>query len=391
MTTKRKGVRSAQGGGTIRQRADGRWEARYTTGRDTGTGKQVQRSVYGDTQREVLDKLRDATARVSSGTYIEPSRMTVAQWLDVWTSEYMGGIKENTAVTYKTQVEQHIKPALGNVKLGALTVPAVQKLYNDLRRNKGLSPKTIKNVHGVLNRAMNQAVTIRYLGVNPCAGARLPRMEKRTIHPLAGDTVGAFLTAIDGHPLERLFKLTLFTGMRQSEVLGLTWDRVNFERGTLLVDRQLIREKVRGGGFKFASPKNDKSRLLSPAPSVMRILREQQRRQAEAQLQAGTLWGNDWGLVFTNELGRYLTHDYLFDHFKRVARRIGLADNTFHDLRHSYAVAALQSGDDVKTVQENLGHHTAAFTLDVYGHVSERMKQDSAARMEAFIQGFEKP
>ena len=90
-------------------------------------------------------------------------------------------------------------------------------------------------------------------------------------------------------------------------------------------------------------------------------------------------------LVFTNEIGGHLTHGTVYKNFKRIISDLGLPEARFHDLRHSYAVAALQSGDDVKTVQENLGHHTAAFTLDVYGHVSERMKQESAARMEGFI------
>ncbi|MDR2167334.1 MAG: tyrosine-type recombinase/integrase [Clostridiales bacterium] len=104
-------------------------------------------------------------------------------------------------------------------------------------------------------------------------------------------------------------------------------------------------------------------------------------------MQAGEAWNNPDNLVFTNELGEHLKHVTAYKNFKRIVKDLDLKTTRFHDLRHTYAVTSLQSGDDVKTVQENLGHHTAAFTLDIYGHVSERMKQDSANRMEQFIQG----
>jgi integrase len=119
----------------------------------------------------------------------------------------------------------------------------------------------------------------------------------------------------------------------------------------------------------------------------MQLLRQQQKEQACWKLKAGAAWENKLDLVFTNELGQHYAHNTLSRNFKRVAAKIGLHDNCFHDLRHTYAVAAIQSGDDIKTVQENLGHHTAAFTLDTYGHVTERMKQNSAERMEGYIQG----
>ena len=123
-----------------------------------------------------------------------------------------------------------------------------------------------------------------------------------------------------------------------------------------------------------------------PAQSVMAILKEQYRHQAELRLKAGELWENS-NLVFTDELGRNLSAQTVYLHFKKLAEQIGIPEARFHDLRHSYAVAALRSGDDIKTVQENLGHHTAAFTLDVYGHVTEQMQKDSSNRMEQFIKG----
>ena len=120
-------TRGAQGAGTIRQRKDGRWEARYTVGRNPGTGKQVQRSVYGATQQEVRKKLAQLTAALDTGTYKEPSKMTVGQWLDIWAADYLGGVKPSTVVSYTGHIKNHIKPALGSVKLEALNAPTFQE------------------------------------------------------------------------------------------------------------------------------------------------------------------------------------------------------------------------------------------------------------------------
>jgi integrase len=383
------GKRSANGSGTIRKRPDGRWEARYSLGFDSDTGKQMQKSVYGATQAEVRKKLQKITAAIGDGLYSEPSHLTVGQWLDIWLAEYIGNVKPFTVVSYNAQVRNHIKPAFGFVKLSALSAHVIQGFYNTLQKetdNKtGLSPKTIKNIHGVLHKALGQAVKLGYIKFNPSDACTLPRCERKEIKPLEETEISAFLKVISGHKYEAVYIVTLFTGIRQGEALGLSWPSVDFTRGTILINKQLQKEKKKGGQYYFATIKNEKSRRITPAPYIMELLRKQKSRQAEWQLQAGSAWSNDTNLVFTNELGGHLSHFTVYRNFKEIVSYLGLPEARFHDLRHSYAVAALQAGDDIKTVQENLGHHTAAFTLDVYGHVSERMKRESAARMEAFI------
>lgn len=388
-------TRAAQGTGTIRKKTvtrSGReytyWEARYTAGIDPGTGRQVQRSITGKTQKEVAQKLREITAAIDAGTYTAPSKMTVAQWLDIWAAEYLGNVKPFTVRSYSDQVRNHIKPALGAVKLEALNTHTIQSFYNSLgveRDGKpGLSPKTVKNIHGVLHKALQQAVAIGYLRFNPADACTLPRSVRKELAPLDEEQIRAFLQAIQGQRFETLFTVTLFTGLREGEVLGLTWDCVDFTKGTILVSKQLQREKKKGGAYVFAPLKNDKTRMITPAPWVLQLLRTHRAKQAELRLKAGPLW-EDSGLVFTNEFGHHLAIHTVYKDFKKAAAAIGRPDARFHDLRHSYAVAAIRSGDDIKTVQGNLGHATAAFTLDVYGHVTEQMKQASAARMEGYI------
>lgn len=383
-------TRGAQGAGTIRQRKDGRWEARYTVGRDPGTGKQIQRSVYGATQQEVRKKLAQLTTALDNGTYKEPCKMTVGQWLDIWTADYMGGVKPSTAFLYGEQIRLHIRPALGAVKLEALNTHTIQGFYNGLSNErdggKALSPKSVKNIHGILHKALQQAVVVGYIRINPADACTLPRVEKKEISPLDEEQIAAFLKATEGHRHELLYKVALFTGMREGEVLGLMWDCVDFEKGTITIKRQLRREQKKGGAYYITTPKNGKPRTITPAPWVMKLLRSQKARQAEQQLKMGPLWENS-GMVFTNETGGYLSYRTVYDCFKRIVAQMGTPSTRFHDLRHTFAVASLRAGDDIKTVQGNLGHHTAAFTLDVYGHVTEQMKKDSAQRMEGFIKG----
>lgn len=374
--------RNAKGSGTIRKRADGRWEGKYTLGVDPGTGKQVRKSVYGKTQKQVAEKLRRITAEVDQGTHTEPSKLTVGAWLDVWLSEYTGHLKEGTLGLYTRHAKKIIAPKLGAVKLPMLTKAAVQSFINGLQKSDApLCPKSVKNVHGVLHKALQQAVELDYIRINPATACKLPRVEKVEMQPLDGDALALFLDAIQGHPFEPALIVDVFTGMRQGELLGLTWDCVDFNAGTITLRRQL---QLIGGQYKFTSLKNDKTRRITPASLVIATLREQRRVQAEWRLLAGKAW-QDGGFVFTNQLGEHLARQTLYAAFKRIAASIGLPATRFHDLRHTAAVTAIRAGMDIKSVQAMLGHHTAAFTLDQYGHVTQAMENENAARMDAFI------
>ena len=390
-----KSNRAAQGAGSIRKKTVIRngqeytyWEARVTVGRDPGTGKQLRRSFSGKTQREVREKMQAAAVAVNDGTYKDPSKLTVGDWLDIWEKEYLGDVKPFTVASYKGQIKNHIKPALGAVRLEELAPHTIQSFYNALGKpqgNKpGLSPKSIKNVHGILHKALQQAVENQYIRFNPADVCKLPRVERKELQPLDEQQIPLFLKAIKSHQFEALYTVTLFTGMREGEALGLRWSCVNFKDGTITIDKQLQQEKKKNGQYVFASLKNGKSRVITPAPWVMDYLNAHRVKQAEARLKAGPVWENS-GLVFTDDVGHHLTISTVYNNFKKIVASIGCPNVRFHDLRHSYAVASIRAGDDIKTVQGNLGHATAAFTLDVYGHVTDQMKRASAERMEGFI------
>nr|WP_325295728.1 site-specific integrase [uncultured Oscillibacter sp.] len=261
-------TRAAAEAGSIRQRPDRTWEARYITGHDPGTGKPIRKSVYAQTQREVRRRLAQAIAAIDSNDYFEPSKMPLAQWLDIWAEEYMGDKRYSTKKTYKANIETHIKPALGAVRLSQLMPHTIQKFYNELlasgqkvlRRNKAgkiikkngetiydtapMSPKTVRNIHGTLTKAFSTAVSIGYLRTNPADRVTLPRIEKKELVPLTDAQVKDFLQVSTGDGLEIIMKVIQFTGMRESEALGLTWDCVDFKAGTVKVCKQLQKRKL---------------------------------------------------------------------------------------------------------------------------------------------------
>lgn len=215
--------KGAAGIGTIRKKTVTRngkdyifWEARYTVGFDPGTGKQVQKSISGKTQKEVRQKLQAATAAIAAGTYVAPCKMTLGQWLDIWKAEYLGSVKPLTLKDYYIQIDAHIKPALGAVRLDGLEPHMIQRFYNTMSDREGnlLSPKTIKNVHGVLHKALQQAIANGYISQNPSSACVLPKVQKPEIKPLEPSEIALFLKEADKDSYGNLFTVAIFTGMR---------------------------------------------------------------------------------------------------------------------------------------------------------------------------------
>lgn len=223
-------------------------------------------------------------------------------------TEYTQNLKPLTKKSYEGHIRNHIKPAMGAIRLSAISTHEIQTLYNRLYKGndelQGIAPKTLKNLHGVLHKALGQAVEMGYIKFNPSDSCRLPRIEKAEIKPLEDDDITIFLKAIKGHRYETLYLVDLFTGIRQGEILGLTWDCIDFQNGTITIYRQL--QKIRGE-YKFVSLKNDKRLFITPAYSIMRILQDHKKLQNEWRLKAGVIWENS-DLVFTNEIGVHLAH-----------------------------------------------------------------------------------
>lgn len=393
---KKKANKRSNGDGSIRQRKDGIWEGRYTVGVNPGNGKAIRKSVYGKEKDDVAAKLRKITSSIDSGDYTEPSKYTVKQWFDEWFENYMSDKKPLTVKQYRSMSETHIFPEIGAVKLSQLSSVQLTKLYNKLAKegkvktNKDRktgkvtvikepsSPKTIKNIHAIISKALDDAIDQGLIRDNVASRAKVPRVEPKEIKPLTEAQQKAFFDAIKDHKYRWLYTVIVFTGLREAEAIGLTWDCIDFQKGTLKVYRQLQKRTKEEGGYQFAALKNDKARVIKLSPYVLQILTDLKKSQEDNK--------NDSIFVFTDNNGNHLSVDTVYNQFKRIAKSINAPSARVHDLRHTYAVNSLQEGDDFKTVQSNLGHATASFTLDVYGHVSDRMKEESAKRQQAYIE-----
>ena len=380
--------RAASGTGTIRKKTVNKngkqysyWEARITTGRDPGSGRQIQHSFTGKTQREVREKMQAAAVAVNTGTFLAPKKMTLRQWMEIWVEEYLGNLKPGTVDTYTTNMRNHILPAMGAIRLTELHPHMVQTFINSL---DGLSTGSVRLIFKILHMALEKAVQLEYIPRNPSDNCVLPKVEQKDICPLDDEETAEVLAAVHGTEIEHLVSVALFTGLRLSELLGLTWDCVDTKNRSILVNKQLALPAHRQNGL-FISPKSGKSRTIVPAGSVLVTLKKQQIRQAELRLKCGPTWADDQGLVFSMEDGQPMDQWRVRRIFRKLLDSRGMEHVRFHDLRHTYAVNAIRAGDDIKTVQSNLGHSSAAFTLDRYGHFTERMRYDSANRMEAFI------
>ena len=211
--------RNANGMGSLRQKTvkgNIYWEGRYSVA-DPVTGKSVQRSISGKDQAEVYAKMIKAQTEINKGTYIEPSKMTVGEWLDIWLKTYLNGVRPYTILNYTQHVNNHIKPVLGKVKLDKLNTHMIQQFYNDLGTvhgdKPGLSPKTVKCIHGIFHKALQQAIEIGYLRSNPTTACKLPKVERKEVKALDNGAIQSFLKAIRGRRFEVIFLVTLCTGL----------------------------------------------------------------------------------------------------------------------------------------------------------------------------------
>ena len=197
-----------------------------------------------------------------------------------------------------------------------------------------LSPKTIRGLHGILHKALNQAAAIGYLRFNPADACNIPKVVRKELTPLDTEDIQKLLTEIRGNPFEILLSVTLFGRLREGEVLALSWHNIDFEYGMVLIC-QLQRFREGKGVYRIVPTKNSKGRTIKPATAVMDLLKRQKAIQAEMRLKAGTAWENN-DFVFTNECGHHFDNSTIYRAFKKAAAAFGRPDARFHDLRHPY-------------------------------------------------------
>jgi integrase len=364
--------------GAIYQRqSDGRWVAALSL--PNGGRK----SFYAKSRKEAVEKLKAAMKDLDDGRDLSPGRMTLAQYLDKWLSASVKpSVKVKTYEGYESIVRVRVAPRMGRKSLSGVTPLDLQSLYADLAAS-GLSNRSIHHTHRCLHRAFVQAVRWNLLSRNPCDGVTPPRPERVQMKVWTPDEASAFLSATPEYPAHTLYVLAITTGMRQGELLGLRWQDVDLDAGTLAVRRALQRQ--RGNGLVFVEPKTARSRrTIVLSQRAITALRLHHDRQEWARKKAGSEW-QDSDLVFCDHFGAPLDPSYQTANFKAALRDAGLPPIRFHDLRHTAATLLLSRGVHVKLVSEMLGHTTITLTLDTYSHLIPAMHGDAAAAMDAAL------
>lgn len=351
-------ARRNPGEGSILQRKDGRWQASLQV-------SGVRKVVYGRTRSEVAQKLADLRRQaVAQGALADPGARTVGDLLDAWLTAKAPRWRPRTLQDWQRVCDVHLRPALGKVRLERLSPQRIHHLLSPLQAQG--RHRTALKVYRALHAACALAVRWGWLAQNPCDRVDVPRYQAPRKEPWSLQDLRRFLRETEGHPLGPLWAFLAASGCRLGEALGLAWQDVDWERGTVTVRQSLQRV---GGMWTFQPPKTKAGeRTLALPPWGLAALKRQRAQQARWRLRAGATWRNEWGLVFTQRDGSPLHGPVVAHALRRECERLGLPPVTPHGLRHLHASLLLAEGLSVPEVAARLGHASPAVTMAVYAH-----------------------
>lgn len=391
--------RRFNGDGTMRKRPDGRWEGRISVGYDPATGKRLQQSVYAKTETELRKKMKAALKEWEERKglprlSVEQEKITFGEWLDIWLNDYKkNSVSPSTYVSYQNAIENHIKPALGKIKLRELRPEQIQRFLNTQQKSgnaktdhEGLASWTVLKLKNVINGSLKQALRGGLILRNPTEAIVPPKLQQKDIRVLSVEEQEQFMQALEGHRLEAFFKLALATGMRRGELIALTWDNVDFKNRTINIlhsaSRQLNHETGKTE-IVLTDPKTQTSRRQIPMlESVVPILKEHYEKQQIEKKFFGKGY-NPNNLVFCSNVGTFLEPRRINSHFYKLIEKAGIEPINFHALRHTFATRAMENGIHPKIVQSLLGHANSNLTMDVYTHVLPSVAQQEIKKMES--------
>ena len=367
------------------------WAYVVDTGHVGAKRRQQAKSGFA-TKAEANAALTDVQAAVARGIHVEPSKLTVADFLtNEWLPAIDATIRPTTFRSYQLHVDLHINPRLGTHRLQQLTGASLNAFYSTLLTEGrligpgGLAPATVRRIHATAHRAFRDAVRWGRLTRNPADQADPPKttatgaMEMKT---WSASELRSFLDAIRDHRLYPAFVVAASTGVRRGELLGLQWDDVDLGAATLSIRRALV---AVGYQAQLGEPKTRRARRqLALDAHTIAVLRQHRVNQAQERLAWGPAWTNN-GHVFTREDGSLIHPDGFTKLFGRLVRGSGMPRIRLHDLRHGHATLALEAGVHPKVVSERLGHASIGITLDTYSHAIPAMQEEAAERIAALI------
>ena len=375
--------RRPSGDGMVRKRNDGRWEGRIVVGHKEN-GDPIFRYIYADTQKELTAKLRQNISLYQGIDLTEQSKMTLSEWLDRWLGQMSATLRPSTLEHYRRDMKNHVKPYLGRKPLAQLTAADLRKLYDSLKRNgsvkprsgqsRGLSGATVHGIHATLHQALKAAKEQGLIPANPADAVEPPKVIHQPMKILNEEQLDVFMETIKADPIWYDFFYTeLTTGLRRGEICGLMWTDFDERGGELKINRTLRREK--GGRLVAGDTKTYAgTRKIVLPPSTAELLRARKKKSF-----------SPW--IFHDPLRPEapIDPDSAYRQLKKLLAEAGLPDIRFHDLRHTFSTHALASGVDAKTLSGILGHTKASFTLDTYTHTTGDMQKRAADIVGGFL------
>ncbi|MFO7773513.1 MAG: site-specific integrase [Dehalococcoidia bacterium] len=368
--------------GHIKKRGKGSYSVVVSLGRDPTTGKYKSQWVtVKGTKKDAERRLSELLNQLDNGTFIKPGKVTIAEYLERWLSEYAKpNLSPRGFERYAGIIRRYLIPEMGNMQLIQLKPEHIQKHYAAMQ-SKGLSAGTVRYHHAVIHKALQTALKWGLLSRNAADGVDAPRSRRNDMHTWDDFEVRQFLEAAKDSPYYALFHTALFTGMRRSELLALQWRDIHLHQ--IYVNRSL--HHLRDGSYVFTQPKSAKSRrTIALSPSSVLTLMEHKEKQEGIRALLGMPLNQD-DLVFSTPEGKPLRPNTITRAWSTLATRAGVKTIRLHDARHTHASLMLKQGVHPKIVQERLGHASIQMTLDTYSHVTPGLQEAAAEAFDRLV------
>lgn len=389
--------RRSNGEGCIyKDTRSGKWKGKFEIGYDA-KGNRKFKSCTGNSEREVRLLLKDLMEKHQSGIDVSSKSVKVGEYFDKWFYDnVIYDLRKSTSQSYEMIIRRHIKPHIGDIVFANLNDDDIKNFYRFLYENGklngkgGLSPKTVENIHLVISSCINFALKRGELMRNPLLTVKLRREGKKEIEVFTRDEQEKILAECPNHYYGMAIKFDFYTGLRAGELLGLTWDCVDFCKNTIRINKQVQRNKIFNQksdnktilGFVYNTKTKTSNRIIKVMRPLMIELTKYKKEQDILKKKLGQDYYTKLNLVFPRQDGYFTDTGTFLDAFSRIQNKLDIPHRNVHAMRHTFATRALESGMKPIVVSRLLGHASIQITMDIYGHVIPDFAEQELKKME---------